>query len=346
MVSTLGKILIVAPSWVGDLVMAQTLLKVLKIEHPNATIDVLAPSWATPILNYMPEVKKSIVLPTQHREFSLKKRLDLGKQLRLEHYDQAILLPNSFKSALIPFWGNIPLRTGWLGEMRFGLLNDIRYLDKQKLPLMIERFAALGLPKETPIPPELPWPGLQVDSTHVQATLNQLELSTLSKKKPILALCPGAEYGPAKRWPAAYYAAIANQKIVEGWAVWILGGLKDKAIAKEILTSTQQGVHDFTGKTGLGEAIDLLSLADVVVSNDSGLMHIGAALAKPLVVIYGSSTPKFTPPLTKTKEILSLNLPCSPCFERTCPLKHLNCLNDLKPDRVLKAIFALGKNNE
>lgn len=228
--------------------------------------------------------------------------------------------------------------------MRFGLLNDIRYLDKQKLPFMIERFAALGLPKEAPVPSELPWPTLQVDPAQVQNTLNKLELTNLPSN-PILALCPGAEYGPAKRWPAAYYATVAKQKMSEGWTVWILGGMKDKPIAEEIQASIQQSAYDFTGKTGLSEAIDLLSLSDVIVSNDSGLMHIGAALAKPLVVIYGSSTPNFTPPLTKTKAILSLNLPCSPCFERTCPLKHLNCLNDLKPDRVLEAISLLSQNN-
>ena len=159
---------------------------------------------------------------------------------------------------------------------------------------------------------------------------------------PILALCPGAEYGPAKRWPAEYYASVANEKISEGWTVWIFGALKDQPIAKEIQTLTHQKALDFTGKTTLGEAIDLLSLAQVIVTNDSGLMHIGAALEKPLVVIYGSSTPNFTPPLTHIKQILSLNLPCSPCFERTCPLNHLKCLKDLHPEQVLNAIHSLS----
>lgn len=335
------KVLIVGPSWVGDLIMAQTLFKLLKIRQPHITIDVLAPDWASPILKYMPEVQNSFILPAKHGELYLKKRFKLGKTLRAEQYDQAILLPNSFKSALIPFWAKIALRTGWLGEARFGLLNDIRYLDKQKFPLMIQRFAALGLPKNASLPYELPWPKLQVPKANVQSTLHKLNLSIEENSKPILALCPGAEYGPAKRWPAEYYASVANEKISEGWAVWILGSLKDQPIAKEIQTLTYQKAHDFTGKTGLGEAIDLLSLAHVIVSNDSGLMHISAALERPLVVIYGSSTPNFTPPLTPIKQILSLNLPCSPCFERICPLNHLKCLKDLHPARVLNAINAL-----
>ncbi len=335
-----NKILIVSPSWVGDLIMAQTLFKLLKAEQPNATIDVLAPDWASPILKYMPEIQNGFVLPTKHGELAVKKRFACGKMLRHEHYDQAILLPNSFKSALIPFVANIPRRTGWLGEMRWGLLNDIRHLDKQKLPLMIQRFAALGLSKDTALPSELPWPQLQVQPENVQSTLNKLNLS-VDPSKPILVLCPGAEYGPAKRWPAEYYAEVANQKIAEGWTVWILGGLKDQPIAKEIQSLTHEKAHDLTGKTGLGEAIDLLSLAQVIVSNDSGLMHIGAALKRAMVVIYGSSTPNFTPPLTHLKQVLSLNLSCSPCFQRTCPLNHLKCLKDLHPPQVLIAISAL-----
>lgn len=334
------KVLIVAPGWVGDVVMSQTLLKLLKMHSPEVAIDVLATHWALPILKCMPEVRNIHILPIQHGKLNLKQRLLVGKQLRQESYDQAILLPNSLKSALTPFWANIPKRTGWRGEMRFGLLNDIRHLDTKKLPLMIQRFAALGLPKNTLLPEKLPWPKLSVNKEQCQLTLTQLNLKLESN--PILAICPGAEYGPAKRWPAEHHAAVAKQKIAQGWAVWIIGSPKDQAIASEIQAALHQKAIDLTGRTNLGQAIDLLSSAQVVVSNDSGLMHISAALEKPLIAIYGSSDPRFTPPLANQKQILSLNLPCSPCFQRTCPLEHLKCLKDLAPLQVLNAIECLS----
>lgn len=335
------KILIVAPAWVGDLIMAQTLFKTLKMHQPDAVIDVLAADWALPILQRMPEVRQSLVLSTKHGEWGFKKRLEIGQQLRKVCYDQAIVLPNSFKSAFVPFFAKIKQRTGWLGEMRFLLLNDYRHLDKQKLPLMIQRFAALGFPKDALIPEVLPWPQLVVTAQQAQATAARFNLPIELNTKPILALCPGAEYGPAKRWPARHYAALASQKVAEGWMVWILGAAKDQPVAEEIQTLMQGTAFDLTGRTGLGEAIDLLSMANVIVSNDSGLMHIGAALDKPLVVIYGSSDPGFTPPLTHKKKVLTLNLPCSPCFERTCPLGHLKCLEDLHPKQVIEAIDLL-----
>lgn len=332
------RLLVVAPSWVGDLIMAQTLFKVIKQQDSSAVIDVLAPAWAQSVLGHMTEVRNSWVLPTTHGELQLKKRLAVAKTLRTFGYDQAIVLPNSFKSALIPVWARIQQRTGWCGEMRFGLLNDIRFLDKKKYPRMIQRFAALALAKTAILPSDLPWPQLSVDACSVQATAAKFGLLYHSMKKPILALCPGAEYGPAKRWPPTYYAEVAKQKIAKGWEVWLFGSERDQPIAQVIQAGIEQKACNFTGKTSLHEAIELLSLAHVVVSNDSGLMHIAAALAKPLVAIYGSSTPDFTPPLTQLKQILSLQLPCSPCFERVCPLLHLNCLNRLLPDRVLSAI--------
>lgn len=334
------KILVVAPGWVGDLVMSQTLFRLLKQQNPNAIIDVLAAEWALPILQRMPEVRRVHFLPIKHGELKITQRFSAAKKLRQEHYNQAILLPNSLKSSLVPFWANIPKRTGWKGEMRYGLLNDIRYLDKKTYPLMIQRFAALGLSKTEMLPRELPWPNLVSDARNVDLTLAQLQLNKASK--PILAICPGAEFGPAKQWPASHHAEVAKQKMAEGWEVWMIGGIKDQAIAHEIQALLPQKAIDLTGRTDLGQAIDLLSLAQVILSNDSGLMHIGAALQKPLVVVYGSSDPKFTPPLTEQKEILSLNLVCSPCFQRTCPLEHTKCLQDLRPKQVLQAIARIS----
>lgn len=334
------KILIIGPAWVGDMVMAQTLFILIKQQNPHASIDVLAPAWSEPLLARMPEVRQSLVLPFKHGELKLRERYQLAKKLRDNHYDLAFVLPNSFKSALIPFWAKIPQRTGWRGEMRWGLLNDIRYLNKQKLPLMIERFMALALPPLTTLSKPYPKPVLRISENERSLALAKHQLSLTGK--PILALCPGAEFGPAKRWPAEYYAEVARTKLAEGWQVWIFGSPKDQQEAIIIQQETQNACVDLTGKTTLAEAIDLLSLANLVITNDSGLMHIAAALERPLVVLYGSSDPRFTPPLSERVKILSLQLSCSPCFERTCPLKHQRCLRDLHTPMVLQAIADLG----
>lgn len=334
------KILIVGPSWVGDMVMAQTLFKLLKQEEPAALIDVLAPEWSGPLLAVMPEVNRALVSPFRHGELQLRKRYRFAKQLREQRYDQAIVLTNSFKSALIPFFAKIPLRTGWCGEMRWGLLNDVRYLDKKKFPLMIQRFMALALPKGTELPARPSLPALQINQV---ATNETLQRYSLILDHPVLVLCPGAEYGPAKRWPAEYYARIAKTKIEQGWQVWLLGSQKDQVIAQKIQHSTASKCINLTGKTHLSEAMHLLAAANAVVTNDSGLMHVAAALQKPLIVIYGSSSPAFTPPLTERVKILSLNSTCSPCFARECPLQHFKCMNDLKPMQVLQALDELGE---
>lgn len=335
-----NNVLIVGPAWVGDMVMAQTLFKLLIEREPELVIDVLAPASTLPLLSRMPEVRKSILAPFKHGEFNWRGRYDLARSLREEKYQQAIILTNSFKSALVPFWARIPRRTSWLGEMRFGLLNDPRYLDKVKQPLMIQRFAALGLPKDASLPATLPFPALQISKESVAQALAKVGMAF--PQKPVLALCPGAEFGPAKRWPASYYAKVAQAKLAEGWDVWLFGGPKDRPVAAEIQAAAGQACRDLTGQTSLTEAVDLLSLAHAVVSNDSGLMHVAAALKRPLVVIYGSSDPRFTPPLSQQVEILSLNLACSPCFKRECPLGHLQCLRDLSADRVLQAMVKLG----
>lgn len=338
MTTTNKKILIVGPAWVGDMVMAQTLFKLIKQQNEQCVIDVLAPNWSRPLLQRMPEISNTIALPIPHKKLHLLLRYRIGQRLRRRHYDQAIILPNSLKSAFIPFIAKIPHRTGWLGEWRWLLLNDVRYLNKNKLPLMIERFMALALMKNMELPKELPRPSLKVTAANITKTLATLQLQT---EKPILALCPGAEFGPAKRWPATYFADVAREKLKAGWQVWLFGSAKDQIISQEIQQLTDNRCIDLAGKTSLAEAIDLLSLSQIVVSNDSGLMHIAAALNKPLVVLYGSSSPRFTPPLAEKVKILNLDLACSPCFKRLCPLEHLKCLQDLLPHRVLDAIVEL-----
>ncbi|MBV8803070.1 MAG: lipopolysaccharide heptosyltransferase II [Gammaproteobacteria bacterium] len=330
------KILIVGPAWVGDMVMAQCLFKLLKQQQPDVIIDVLAPAWSLPLLARMPEVSSAIVMPLGHGQLDLRVRYQLGKALRVKQYDQGIVLPNSYKSALILWWAKIPVRTGWTGEMRYFILNDRRILDKKRYPLMIERFMALGLSARDTLPKEYPSPELNISTESQKMTLAKYGLS--GSIIPILALCPGAEFGSAKRWPPEYYAEIAKAKLEADWQVWIFGSQKDQSVADQIMKSTQHQCVNLTGRTSLEEAIDLLSLATAVVSNDSGLMHIAAALRKPLVAVYGPTSPTFTPPLSESARVLSTSVDCQPCFQRICPMEHHRCMIELKPERILTAV--------
>lgn len=332
---SVSRYLIVGPSWVGDMVMAQSLFMRLKALHPEAVIDVLAPAWSEPLLERMPQVKRSIVMPLGHGQFGLAHRLALGRSLR-DQYDCAIVLPNSWKSALVPAWAGIPRRSGYRGEFRYGLLNDLRSLNKKRLPMTVQRYVALAEPDGAALPPVVEPPQLLVNPEGVEAALERLGLSR--PDAPLLALCPGAEYGPAKRWPAEHYAAVAKHWLAQGGQVWLFGSAKDQAVTSEIMTRTGSGCIDLAGRTTLGEAIDLMSLAESAVSNDSGLMHVAAALSVKVVAVYGSSDPRFTPPLSADASVLSLNLQCSPCFKRECPLKHLACLVDLQPASVIAAL--------
>lgn len=329
------KILVIGPSWVGDMVMAQSLFMTLKNDSPQCQIDVLAPAWSLSLLNRMPEITKGIIMPLIHGQFGLKERFQLGKQLRSSQYTHAIVLPNSWKSALIPYFANIPLRTGYLGEMRWRLLNDVRKLDKKKLSMTVQRFVSLGLEKNAKHSLTYPIPSLKIEENDKQTVVKKFQLTASSK---ILALCPGAEYGSAKRWPAEHYAKLANYKIAQNWSVWIFGSDKDKPVAKQINQMTTNACIDFSGKTTLAEAIDLMSLTDVVITNDSGLMHVAAALNRRIIAIYGSSDPGFTPPLNNKSKVIDLNLNCSPCFKRECPLGHTRCLTDISPQQVLTQI--------
>ena len=335
------RILIVGPSWVGDMVMAQTLFVCLKQRHPGCEIDVLAPEWSRPILERMPEVRAALSFPLGHGVLDIASRRRIGKSLAGQ-YDQAILLPNSLKSALVPFFAGIPVRTGWKGEMRYGLLNDIRTLDKQRYPLMIERFMALAFEPGAELPTPYPQPRLQIDEASRAAALATFGLSL---DRPVLALCPGAEFGEAKRWPAEHYAKVAELKIRAGWQVWLFGSKNDhpggETIRGRLIPGLREEVTNLAGQTSLAEAIDLMSAAGAVVSNDSGLMHVAAALNLPLVAVYGSTSPQFTPPLAEQVEIVRLGLECSPCFDRTCRFGHYNCLRELKPRPVIEALGRL-----
>ena len=336
------RILIVGPSWVGDMVMAQTLFQCLKQRYPECEIDVLAPEWSRPILERMPEVRAALSFPLGHGALELGTRRSIGRSLKGQ-YDQAILLPNSLKSALVPFFAGIPKRTGWRGEFRYVLLNDVRTLDKERYPLMIERFMALAYEPGADLPLTYPRPSLRIDLATRDAALSKFGLTL---DRPVLALCPGAEFGESKRWPAEHYAQVAEAKIREGWQVWLFGSKKDHPVGESILERLIPGLREeavnLSGDTSLAEAIDLLSCADAVVSNDSGLMHVAAALNRPLVAVYGSTSPAFTPPLADEVEIVRLGIECSPCFDRTCRFGHYNCLRLLEPESVINALSHMG----
>jgi heptosyltransferase-2 len=326
--------LIIAPAWVGDMVMAHTLVQ--RLAHNGCDIDVLAPPASAPLATRMAEVRDVHIVNFAHGEFGLGKRRRLGYELREREYAQAFVLPNSWKSALLPFFAKIPRRTGWLGEARYGLLNDHRKLDKSQYPLMIERFMALADPDGQLPPKPYTDPRLRADASNAERLRAALQVDAAERgDEQIVALAPGAEFGPAKKWP--HYAELARSLRAQGKAVWLFGSPKDAPDCQSIAHQVA-GVVNLAGKTSLLDALDLLSLADHVVCNDSGLMHIACALDIPTTGIFGSTSPQFTPPLGERAQTVQLSLDCQPCFERTCPLGHLNCLNQLPAEQVLSRI--------
>ena len=325
------RILVISPSWVGDCMLMQPMLMCIRQCYPDCIIDVFAPPWTAGLLRAMPEIHEVITNPFPHGSLQLGARYRLGKQLRAARYDQAIVLPNSWKSALVPFFAGIPSRTGFVGELRYILLNDVRKLDEAALPLMVERFAQLADGAQHEIPRPLANPELEISEAQRNAALHKLNLTL---DKPVAVFCPGAEYGPAKRWPAAYYADIAQRLLQRGYAVWLVGSGKDKPVADEIDRLAGDNCINLCGSTGLGDAIALLASARLVISNDSGLMHLAAALDRPMLALFGSSSPQFTPPLSARAQIVKSGIECSPCFKRECPLGHFNCMVQLTPDLI------------
>jgi heptosyltransferase-2 len=329
-------ILVVGPSWIGDMVMAHSLFQILCQQIRDVQLFVLAPSWSLPLLGRMPEVSMAIPTPFEHGRLSLPQRFQIAHQLRGKHLDQAIILPQSLKAALVPFLARIPLRTGFLGEKRYGLLNDIRQINKAEQPRTVQRFVQLGRPRDsiTEIPP--PPPRLVAYPHAIAKILDRLGIQP--SEQPVLAICPGASFGPAKRWPASHFAQVAREQLRQGWQVWLMGSREDAQITAEIYGAGPPNLYDLAGRTPLEDVVDLLSVASCVISNDSGLMHVAAAVDTPVIALYGSTSPKVNPPLSSRATILWRELACSPCHQRSCPLGHTNCLHELPVDRVLEAL--------
>lgn len=330
------RVLVAAPSWVGDLIMADTLFKLLKQSAPLAPIDVLAPGWALPVAARMAEVDRLIEVPAGHGELALGARWRLARSLRGEGYSHAYVLPRSAKAALIPWLARIPRRIGYRGEWRYGLINRMHRLNPTHERL-VERYAALAFEPGAALPSTLPVPSLSSDPATRARVLERLGLAPESAP---VALCPGAEYGPAKRWPVEYYATLATSLQDAGHAVWVVGSPAEAPLGERIVRGIP-GARNLAGATRLEEAIDVLAAARAVVSNDSGLMHVAAALDRPLVALYGSSSPRYTPPSASRARIIYHALECSPCFARECPLGHFNCLRGITPAEVLAVLDEL-----
>lgn len=333
-------ILVIAPSWLGDALLSQPLLTLLKRDTPASRITVLASGWTAPLFSRMSEVDAVLDHPFAHGRFAFFSRYRLGRALSrratsAEFFTRAYVLPNSWKSALVPFFADIPERIGYHGEARFGLLTDRRRPDTQRHPQLVERYAALALPAGQPLPAELPRPHLASRTEDQRAA--RLALGLPLDVAPYI-FCPGAEYGPAKRWPAAHFAALAGLLANPAHPVWLLGSDKDAMLGDTIAAASGGRAINLCGRTTVTQAIDLIADAHAVVSNDSGLMHVAAALDKPLVALYGSSSPGYTPPLSPRAKILYRHLSCSPCFKRTCPLGHFDCLTGLSPASVASAV--------
>ena len=320
-----------APAWVGDMVMAHSLVGILG-RADGVVVDVLAPPATEPLARRMPGVSASHVLDVGHGGIDWRKRRQAAQALAEGGYEQAIVLPNSYKAALVPYWAGIPRRTGWVGESRYVVLNDRRRLDTDRHPMMIERFMALGLDPVESLEKPYPMPRRLTDEQRGAALKARYGLADAG----ITVLCPGAEFGPAKRWPTAHYAAVARHEAEAGRETWLLGSSGDAAACREIEGQVPRGVVNLAGRTSLLDAVDLIGQADRVVCNDSGLMHVAAALGKTVVAVFGSTSEEFTPPLGLSARVVRNPVPCSPCFQRECPLGHHDCLEGLSPQQVIE----------
>jgi heptosyltransferase II len=329
---TESPILLIPYMWIGDFVRCHSVVKLLRQRFPNRPVDVLATRLCAPLADYMPGVREAIVFDLPRSRLALRQQTTLAKLLRQRGYGAALVMPRTWKSALAPFLAGIPRRTGFVGEVRFGLLNDWRW-GEHKLPRMVDRCAALALPRGAALPAEWPLPELHVASAEVAAWRQRKGIS--GQERAAVVLAPGA-VGPAKRWPASAYAALARQLLADGLAVSVIGGPAEKSIAQAIVGDT--AARDFTG-TDLREAILALAAATVAVSNDSGLLHVAAALGTPAIGIFGPTSPWHWAPLNPLAATIQadIELACRPCHKPVCRLHHHRCMVEISPEQVFAA---------
>jgi heptosyltransferase II len=334
-------ILIVPYFWIGDFVRGHSVVQLLRTRYPDRPVDMLTTTLCAPLADYMPGLRKTIVVDLPRRSLALGQQFALASRLKLEGYGRALIMPRTWKSALAPFFAGIPERTGFAGEARFFLLNDVRFGEK-KLERMVDRCAALVLPAGATLPSPLPMPKLEVPAAKAANWCKNRGLN--ADGRPVVALAPGA-VGPAKRWPSAAYAELTRRLEAEGLAVWVLGGPDEKPLAAQIADGTE--ARDLTG-TDLRDAILALACASVAVSNDSGLLHVAAALGTPSIGIFGPTSPWHWAPLNPLAGTIqaATSLPCRPCHKPVCRLEHHRCMRDIAPETVLaatrKALAALA----
>jgi heptosyltransferase-2 len=328
--------LVIAPQWIGDAVMTEPLMRRLAARGERLTVGALP--WVAPVYRAMPQVAEVVEFPFAHGGLQFKARRALAQQFE-GRFETAYVLPNSIKSALLPFLASIPKRVGYLGEARVGLLTHrLKNPSKGKRPPMVAFYSALAGE-----------PGIEIDRPQLQLAPAQIDAVLLAQglvRGGYYVFVPGAEYGPAKRWPVARYAELARSLDAP---VLVLGSGKEAPLGVEISAlAPGADCRNLAGATSLAEAFALIAGARRVISNDTGLMHVAAALDVPQVAIFGSSSPEHTPPLSARAQVLWLKqdvayqppLDCAPCFERECPLGHLRCLNDISAERVLRTLQA------
>lgn len=328
-------ILLVPYMWIGDFVRCHTVVRLLKARFPDSAIDVLTTAMVAPLLDYMPGIRKGIVWDLPRKRIALSQHRALAARLRAEDYGRALIMPRTWKSALAPFLAGIPRRTGFAGEVRFGLLNDLRW-GERALPRMVDRCVALALPNGAAPPTDYPLPQLEVPKEDIAAWRQRLCLTAVG---PVAAIAPGA-VGPSKRWPAASYAQAAKRLADRGFSVWVLGGPGETGIAAEIQSGADK-VRDLTGPD-LRNAIIALAAADVAISNDSGLLHVAAALGTPSVGIFGPTSPWHWAPLNPLAAVIetATEVPCRPCHKPTCRYGHHDCMRRIPAEQVVQATLA------
>jgi heptosyltransferase-2 len=321
------------------MIMAQTAFKLMRAREPALAIDVLAPAWSHPLLARMPEIDQAIELDAGHGDLRLLERWRLGRRLRARDYCRAVVLPRSWKSALIPFAAGIAERSGQRGEFRYGLINDIRSFTRDEHRRTAQRFASLVLPRDVDPPHPLPWPALRVDEANRERVTQALQLRP--GERPIAGLAPGAEFGSSKRWPYERYREVAARLIERGFAIWVFGSEKDRAAGESVRpASVGSAFQNLCGRTRLEDVVDLVSLTRGMIANDSGLMHLAAATGRRVVGIFGSTSPEHTPARGPSVRLLHAGVDCSPCFRRECPLAHHDCMQQIGVDAVIAALLA------
>lgn len=326
-------ILIVPYMWIGDFVRCHSVVKLLHSRFPNRPVDMLSTSLCAPLADYMPGVRRAVVVDLPRKRLALAQHVALAGRLKREVYGTALVMPRTWKSALAPFLAGIPERTGFAGEARFLLLNDLRF-GERKLARMVDQCASLALPRDARLPAEWPAPELKVPPAEIAAWRAMRGLLGTTGR-PVVALAPGA-VGPSKRWLATGYAALTRRLLGDGVAVWVLGGPAEQTLARGIVAGTD--ARDLTGPD-LREAVLALASASTAVSNDSGLLHVAAALGTPTVGIFGPTSPWHWAPLNPLAATIEADaeLPCRPCHKPVCRLGHHRCMTEIGADEVLAA---------